>query len=269
MAWTPNDSPINVTPDMQKALETANAEQIKELMKQAAVDQRLVVREWDTSILTPVTQGTAPQKVGKVVVLNGVKHTLEAATEQELLAKENALYRSQLQPATTTTTRQTVEQPPVNQANADQKAALSLEFQMGRLTVDEYLQQSGAIDSYLADQGIDMDSLREVAASQQTERTIQSWAEATEEFKNSSAGASWPGGEANRAKLGEILIEMGAEDSPNAENLRLAYQYMQENNLLVPNSEIEVRDRIAEATSPAELREALGYNERSSGMFGR
>src|SRR6266699_435230 len=234
MAWTPNDSPINVTPDMQKALETANAEQIKEMMKQAAVDQRLVVREWDSSILTPVTQGTAPQKVGKVVVLNGVKHTLEAATEQELLAKENALYRAQLQPATTTTSRQT-EQPLVNQADADQKAALSLEFQMGRLTVDEYLQQSGAIDSYLADQGIDMDSLREVAASQQTERTIQSWAEATEEFKNSSAGSSWPGGEANRAKLGEILVEMDATDHPNAENIARAYRYMQENDLLVQN----------------------------------
>jgi len=93
MSWTPESSAIKVTPDMQKALETANAEQIKEMMKQAAVDQRLVVREWDSSILTPVTQGTAPQKVGKVVVLNGVKHTLEAATEQELLAKENALYR--------------------------------------------------------------------------------------------------------------------------------------------------------------------------------
>jgi len=173
--------------------------------------------------------------------------------------------------ATTTTEPRADKTRVVNQANADQKAALSLEFQMGRLTVDEYLQQSGAIDSYLADQGIDMDSLREVAASQQTERTIQSWAEATEEFKNSSAVSSWTGGEANRAKLGEILVEMDATDHPNAENIARAYRYMLENNLLVANESVEQESRIANATSPSELNEALGYNERvrSSGIFGR
>jgi hypothetical protein len=123
----------------------------------------------------------------------------------------------------------------------------------------------------LADKGIDVESLREVSASKQGERMAQSWAEATEEFKNSSAGSDWPGGEANRAKLGEILVEMDATDHPNAENIARAYRYMQENNLLVANESVDQANRIANANSPSEINEALGYNERvrSSSLFGR
>jgi len=278
MSFDPSNSPIRVDATLEEKLKGATHEQIKELLKDAAVSQNLAVREWDESILTPTALADAPrpQKFARAVTIDNRKHIIEAATEIDLERAVSDLYRAQMQPATTTTTRQT-EQPHadqtriVNQADADRKAALDLQFQLGQIDVDTYLSKSGAIDSYLADKGIDVESLREVSASKQGERMATSWADATEEFKNSPAGADWPGGEANRAKLGEILVEMDATDHPNAENLALAYQYMKDNNLLSVNESVEQERRIANANSPSELNEALGYNERvrSSSIFGR
>jgi len=75
-------------------------------------------------------------------------------------------------------------------------------------------------------------------------------------------------------KMGKVLIEMGAEDSPSAENLRRAAEYLRDSGQLVEspeiaahNREIEAQQRIGEATSVEQIREALGG--RSSSMFGR
>ena len=51
-------------------------------MKDAAVAQGLATQEWDTSLYTATPlANNAPRKVGKVVRLNGVTHSLIADDE--------------------------------------------------------------------------------------------------------------------------------------------------------------------------------------------
>src|SRR6266436_3019162 len=103
MAFDPSNSAIRVDASLEEKLKGATHEQIKELLKEAAVEQRLAVREWDQSILTATElASTAPKKFGKVVVLNGVKHSLIADDESGLLAAENELYKQAMQPIATT-----------------------------------------------------------------------------------------------------------------------------------------------------------------------
>ena len=120
MSFDPSNSPIRVDATLEEKLKGATHEQIKELLKDAAVSQNLAVREWDESILTPTALADAPrpQKFARAVTIDNRKHIIEAATEIDLERAVSDLYRSAMQPATTTTTRQ-IEQPPVNQAAAD------------------------------------------------------------------------------------------------------------------------------------------------------
>jgi hypothetical protein len=90
----------------------------------------------------------------------------------------------------------------------------------------------------------------------ESERFTNSWAAATQEFLNSPEGSDWPGGEANKEKLGEILQENNLVDHPSAQTLARAYRYMKENDLLVANPEIENQKAIGEATSFEDLRQA-------------
>jgi hypothetical protein len=83
----------------------------------------------------------------------------------------------------------------------------------------------------------------------------------------------WPGGEANLAKIGTTLIEMGAEDSPCVENLRRAAEYLRDNGQLVETAEtkahnqaVEVERIINETTDPYKLRSML---QPGQGLWGR
>src|SRR6202049_3811685 len=103
-------SAIKTTKSLEEQINTCQSQaEVQEILRQAAVDQNLVHRDWDPNILTPNEPGTAPRQVGKVVVLNGVKHSLVADDEDGLLAQENALYKQAMQPVATTETR--TEQP--------------------------------------------------------------------------------------------------------------------------------------------------------------
>ncbi len=260
---------LKLTAEQEAKVSTMErGDDIAEFLKEISVQNGLLKRDWDPALLIPVAPGTVPKSYGRTVTIDGRKHIVEAATEIDLERAVSDLYRSAMQPAATTTTRQT-EQPPVNQANADQKAALSLEFQMGRITPEEYLQQSGAMDQYLANQGIDIDSLREVTASKQGERIAQSWQEGTAAFLNSSEGADWPGGQENLQIASNLIAEnpelMDTENKADA--LAAVWNYMKEHNLTV----VPAENRIASANSMSEILDATGYNERvrSSSIFGR
>src|SRR6266404_1957409 len=84
-------SAIKVTPALEAALKNADASQIATIMQQARLDQNLVRPDWDPTFLIAVENTSAPRQVGKVVVLNGVKHSLTADDEAGLLAQESAL----------------------------------------------------------------------------------------------------------------------------------------------------------------------------------
>ena len=106
MSLTTENSAIKITPAIQEALNTASADQIPVIMRQAMLDQNLVREDWDPSYLIPVENEAVPQKVGKVIRLNGVAYSLTADNEAGLLEQETAFYRTALEkPAATTETR--------------------------------------------------------------------------------------------------------------------------------------------------------------------
>jgi hypothetical protein len=273
----PSDSAIKVDRSLEEKLKTASHEEIKEIMRQASLDQNLVREDWNPEFLIPVEQ-TAPRGYAKTIIVNGVKTILEGATEQELLAKENAFMRQTFEHAAPT---QQTQQPRNERGqfiaaepivSDEQKAALSLQFQLGQIDVSTYLEQSGAVAEYMEKAGVPIEELRAQIQEKQEAHYEQSWAQATSEFL-AGAGNWWPGGDINMEKIGTTLIEMGAEDSPCVENLRRAAEYLRDNGQLVETAETKAHNQAVEAeriinstTDPYRLREML---QPGHGLWGR
>ena len=147
-------------------------------------------------------------------------------------------------------------------------AELELQWKRGTITGAEYLERSGAIEAHLAAQGIDVEVLKEQSAEKAAAAIYQqSWADATQNFLRPPAGADWPGGEANKERLGKIIEQLGQgnpdiEKENKVEVLANAWSIMKRNDAQTK--------AILEAKSPEDIRNALGINSRdSSGFFGR
>jgi hypothetical protein len=89
------------------------------------------------------------------------------------------------------------------------KAELERKFRLGEISVADYMEQSGAVKDYLAKQGVSIETLQKVVET----TTTQSWEQASEIFRNSPAGADWPGGVKNRQLLGDKLAALGLVDA--------------------------------------------------------
>jgi hypothetical protein len=256
MAFTPENSAIRVDKMLEEKLKTASFEEMHEILNQAVVDQGHAVRDYySPDVLIPVDRPFP--KRAKIVVVDGVKHTIEGATETELPQNETAFYRQAFNGAAAPTNR---EEPQPRDAagrftadQGDQEAAIK--------AADAHLAllrgESDALDRALAARGIDPAALQEVS----NQRYQQNWASATAEFLR-GPGGSWPGGEANKQKLGDVLVSMGLSENPSVDSLARAYDYMKKNNLVVANEAVEFEDRIAEATSHEELRDILTGGNR-------
>lgn len=284
MSHTPEQSAIKVTPDVEAKLTTlVSSDEIRAYLAEVAVEQQLVTRDrFSPDILIPTEPGTAPRTFGRVLNINGFEHTVEAPSEIELERRVNALLRETFEsgntpsgaaPARDANTGRFVsaedrgKADEVRQAEILRQSEVELKFKRGELSTADYLARSGAIERHLESQGISVEELRTSTAEKQNQRFTQSWATATEEFLKSPAGADWPGGEANKVKLGQILqANPELADQPSVETLSAVYEYMKENDLLVANEEVEKLRAISSATSAEEIRTAW---RGGSSMFGR
>lgn len=290
MAFFADDSSIKVQPgsELEKAIASATSvSEIQNLLHEAAVSQHLVERDpldrdgkdWFSHHV--VEPGTAPRSFAKTFVVDGKKYILECDTEAGLAHEELVLMRQLFGGANTTDAARDergrfVAQPTQEESDAAatetaRLADLQLKFQLGQLDAASYIRESGAINTYLAEQGIAVEDLKAAAQEKQEARDEKSWAQASEEFRNSPVGANWPGGLVNQKRIGEVLISMHAEQSPSVENLRAAFEYMQQNNLLVEPEELVLEKKIKEATDFESLKNAVGYRgtDGSSGLWGR
>lgn len=119
-------------------------------------------------------------------------------------------------------------------ANAAAKAELELKFKRGEISTSDYIQQSGAMDEYLASKGIRVEDLQESVEKVRNEKDVQSWAEATTAFLQ-GPGSDWPGGEVNKTILGLKIAELGLTDAPDkVAALTAAYNSMKQNSQVFP-----------------------------------
>jgi hypothetical protein len=146
---------------------------------------------------------------------------------------------------------------------AEQKADLLLRFQLGQLSVEDYLEQSGEMSAYLEQQGIrgGTEGVKQAVA----EQYKQSWEEATAEFLKSS---DWPGGSQNLEIIGLKLSQLGlvdAEDKVAA--LTQAYEAMKKSGTIfqekpapvtAPTATDAVTDAVNSARSFEDIRSAVG-----------
>jgi len=272
MSWTPESSAIRMTPALEKEISEALPEQIKAILGRAAYEQGLVVPDAaNPQILHPTAlAANAPRKFAKYVTVDGQRHLLEGGSPEELANAETDLYQQLFEKSDDGQARDAqgrfVAQPTAEEKAAQElatanRAELELKFKRGDITAEQYLEQSGAIGTYLQNHGILPEALTAVSELV----THNSWAAATEEFLQ-GAGSDWPGGEENKNILAAILEENGMTE-PTVENLSAAYRFAQENDLLVENPETAAHNKIAEANCVEDIRTAL--NRPSSGLFDR
>lgn len=277
MSFTPEQSKIRVTPSLEEQIASASSQsEISAILRHAAVAQGAARPDaYDPNVLHP-TNAPVPQKYAQTITLptTGEKFIVEGDTELEVQQKVNQLLRAAMTESPAQQAQE-MEQPRdadgrfVSAEDAAARTELELQFKRGEITTETYLRESGALDSYLAENGIDPEALREVSS----KKFEQSWADATNEFLSSAAGADWPGGETNRQTIGQIIAETGWIESANkAEALTAAWAYMKQHpELIASNPETDAQNALAKAKSPAEIQEALNaYRPAgSSGMFGR
>jgi hypothetical protein len=274
MSFTPENSAIRMTRQLEEEIASASPEQLKAIFGRAALEQGLVERDSMNPQLLHATAlaDHAPQKFSKYVTINSTKYLLEGGSPEELAQAETSLYEQVLGQGDTGQARdaqgrfvheQTPEEKAAEELAVINRADLELAWKRGDITAEQYLEKSGAINTYLTEHGVSPDALVAV-----TDLVYQNtWANATEAFLNSPEGESWPGGDENKNILAAILEENGMTD-PSVENLSRAYRFAREQGLLVENPDTVQHNSIAEALSVESIREALG-RPSSSGLFDR
>lgn len=96
------------------------------------------------------------------------------------------------------------------------------------------------------------------ANSAEDQKYVQSWADATQQFLHSDAGADWPGGERNKEILGRVLADndlLDAEDKVAA--LAAAYQHAKMYHLLEANPDVERQREESKRKQGEELAKSL------------
>jgi hypothetical protein len=270
---SPASSAIRVDAALEEKLKGASFEEIKVYMAEQAVAQGLVERDqYDPAVLIPTERANAArQQFTKNVTIDGLNYNLVADNEHDLAIAETNLYRSAVNHhAAAIATEQPRNErgqftatPSISDAEKD---ALSLQFSLGQITVQDYLERSGAVDSYLEKQGVSVDALRDVTSA----KVEQSGDAIVQAFLN-GPGQDWPGGDANLATASRLLSENSL--SLSVENLVAVYDHMREHNLVAETpatrarqQERELEVQIADTKNPYELRSVL---QPSSGLFGR
>jgi hypothetical protein len=222
MSFSPENSRIKVDAALEEQIHDAtNVEQLKAILREQALAQHLYVPDQlNSSVLHEVDPGT-PHRFAKTVEIGGIKKTFEGDSELEVEREYGAFLKETFsQPVETTEqARNEHGQFVAEQAKLDEAAQLEilrrneieLKFKRGEIDSSTMLRETGAIEQYLNDQGIDMAALQDASAN----KLRQSWEAATEEFQQTEEGRRWPGGQSNFRKLGEVLISMGADWLPN------------------------------------------------------
>ena len=249
-------SSINVNADLEKAIRGAvSTEDLKaailkeaEVQGQAAAQVAQAAQDVkDKEAAAAKAAADAPQTFERTITIGGKNFTFQDESELGLERQvNNALTVAyNLRESTEMRNEPAVDAAAIaanEQKAADLRAAeladLETKFKRGDISTAEYLEKSGAVEDYLGKHGLSTKALKEVVEDREVTKEEQSWAQATEVFRNSAAGADWPGGAQNLQIIGMELTAhpelLDAEDKVAA--LAQAYQYMKEKNLVFPNT---------------------------------
>jgi hypothetical protein len=134
-----------------------------------------------------------------------------------------------------------------------EKDNLEIQFKLGNLTSDQYLERTGAVNEYMATRGFDVAQ----AAATQTE---QSWAEATQEFFNTEEGSTWKGGTKNLEIASNLLQAHGWQNAATVADkvtaLRAVAKEMRDKKIEFEGDlSVEEVNKLTDNMTPAEILE--------------
>jgi len=270
MANFPSDSAIKLTAEQEQHIKTLPTSfEIAEYLKTCALDQGLVKRDFDPSILIEVPQ---PTILTRTITVQGRSIPIEGSSEDELNRIETEVLRQVMaEPAPAATTEQARDANGrfVSQTDAEAETAeslrqeeLRLKLLRGELNVDAYIVQSGILDKHIQENyGIQSKHDKNFAAE---------WEQATQEFlQNSELGKHWPGNTANQKILSDLIQNSNLTDgvegaeNPKLAALELGFQWMIDHDLLVEDESTTHAREIAGANDFESLRRAA---QRSIGI---
>lgn len=202
---------------------------------------------------------------GKDITFSGAS---EAEVSQQILAAYRTAYALKEEPKTQTPTPEEIAAKKVEE---DQRAAalaeLDLKFKRGEISVKEYMEKSGAMDSaledYLAKQGLSTEQIKEAVESRQVEDEVKTWNDAAARF---IAETDWPGGAQNEKILQMYLSKLDIpEGADKVQVLKDAYVQLKPvlhafslNNLSAQEREVFLKEH------PAYLTEHPEYQQQAT-----
>lgn len=196
--------------------------------------------EADKKAAEQTAAAEAEKTVTRVEVINGREFTFEGANDAEVDQMIINAYRvvgAVVPPAEVAAPAATVEQPKQKTAAEieAERAELELKWKRGEISVNDYLQKSGAVETYLESQGIPVSGLKAAVAQTEAQRYTQSWADAGAQFLKIANAQYWPGGERNRHLLEMKLAALGLTDAPDKlEAIKTAVQSLHDEGLIFP-----------------------------------
>lgn len=114
---------------------------------------------------------------------------------------------------------------------ADERVALEMQFKSGAITLEEYLDKTDAVGSYLTKKGIKVEDLDATLKQRVADNEARAWETATKEFI-ADLGADWPGGNQNLKLMGYKMAELGVSRTPSKESLHKAYDALKADNMI-------------------------------------
>jgi len=254
---------VTMTPELAKAIQDAvsgpevralilaAAEKQLDTSTQLAADQAAAEKAAADKIVTDkaaADAAAAAQGVSRVVEIGGKSFTFEGASEAEVdrlelnaLKIAYAVREPEAAHAVVDPAIAAAEAQKAAEAEVLAKVELERKFKLGEISASEYIQQSGALKSYLESEGISLEALREKTEESRDNKFEQSWAQAGAAFQHSPAGLDWPGGTKNQELLGLKIAALGLTDAPDkVAALAQAYAELKRTGLYFPNGDGDV-----------------------------
>lgn len=245
---------MEASPELEKALnEATSSDQIKEILAAEAarisgdvVDAAVTNKAQEVD--SPADEETSGQSFHEDIVIGGQSYHLEGDSPSDIIR--------QIKAATTahdaaTKPKQEVKAEASTGLTADEKVSLDLDYRMGKISLDSYLEKSGALDAYLEKKGLKVDELKDVVQEKISSRTNNQWEIAVEEFKQ--ANPDWVPNQQNMTVMKYKLVDLGLT-APSADNLSKGFAAMKAEGLVF--------------STPAETKEPTKKKASGSSVFG-
>lgn len=262
-------STLKMTPELEAAIRNASSRDDIQTLVRDELGRQTAAAEAETAATAAAAKAAADKAaadkaasdaaaaesrgVSRTEVIGGKEIEFEASTEQELKDMILNAYRvyyatksePQQQVVQTDAAKEAAEAKNAAELEAARQADLQTKMQRGEISVTDYLNQSGAVASYLAEQGISVETLKATVAQAQQTEYVKSWSDATNEFLH-GPGAKYPGGVKNQAQMEMALSVLGLQEEPSVDSLVKAYDYLLKRDaLFAPDTQLSDAEKIA------------------------